>query len=268
MDPTARFTELVQGPQDRIPLDEAALLIAAHAHPGLDVAAGLALLDDLAAGIRPPTVESWRRHVFTSLGFSGNVANYYDPANSFLDDVLRRRVGLPITLSVLGMELARRAGLALRGVAMPGHFLLRYDGGDKASGTGASGPVFVDAFAGGRVLDRAGCLERFRAVNGNAPFLADYLEPVGPRVILARMLANLKSIYAGRGNVAGLTWVFALRLALPDALPTERREWARVLGASGRFVEAAVELEDLVDALPEREEELLTEAFAFRARLN
>lgn len=261
MDPTARFTELVQGPDADLRLDEAALLIAAHAHPALDVAAALDLLDELAAGIRGPTVEAWRRHVFHNLGFSGNVAQYYDPANSFLDDVVRRRVGLPITLSVLGMELARRVGLVLRGVAMPGHFLLRHDGGTDP-------PVFVDPFDGGRLLDRAGCAERFRAVNGDAPFFAGYLEPVGPRLVLARMLANLKSVYVARGNLAGLTWVFTLRLALPGTPPIEHREWARVLGASGRFVEAATVLEDLVDVLPDREEQLLDEAFVFRARLN
>src|SRR5436305_15199638 len=104
MDPTSRFTELVQGPEDRLALDAAALLIAAHAHPALDLDTELARLDDLAAGIREPTLDGWRRHLFVDLGFTGNVHRYYDPANSFLDDVMRRRKGLPITLSVLGME--------------------------------------------------------------------------------------------------------------------------------------------------------------------
>jgi hypothetical protein len=82
------------------------------------------------------------------------------------------------------------------------------------------------------------------------------------------MLNNLKSIYAARGQVAGLEWVLRLRVALPGSSPLERRDWARVLGAGGRFVEAATELEDLVDMLPDEEESLLSEAFAFRARLN
>src|ERR687885_2626468 len=161
MDPTARFTELVQGPEDDLPLDEAALLIAAHAQPDLDVEVELAALDGLAAGV-DRTLDGWRRHLFVDLGFSGNVKRYYDPANSFLNEVVRRRRGLPITLSVLGMEVGRRLGLRLEGVGMPGHFLLRH------------GPdVYVDPFDGGRVLDRAGCVERFRAVNGRrAPFLA------------------------------------------------------------------------------------------------
>jgi len=257
-DLTARFRAAVQRPADEVALDEAALLIAAHARPGLDVASELKLLDRLAAGIPDRTLDEWRRHLFVELGFSGDVAGYYDPSNSFLDQVVRRRRGLPITLSVLGMEVGRRVGLQLEGVGLPGHFLLRH------------GPdAYVDPFDGGRILDRMGCMERFRAVNGtSARFLGSYLEPVGPHAILARMLNNLKSIYAGRGEVAALSWVFDLRAALPEASPLEAREWAQVLGATGRFVEAAERLEILAGALPDDEESLLSEALALRARLN
>src|SRR3712207_863556 len=99
MDPTTRFTELVQGPEEELPLDEAALLIAAHAQPSLDVDAELAALDGIALGITPRTLDAWRRHLFSDLGFTGNVKRYYDPRNSFLNEVVRRRRGLPITLS-------------------------------------------------------------------------------------------------------------------------------------------------------------------------
>ncbi len=258
MDPTSRFAELVMGPEDELALDEAALLIAAHAQPQLDMAAELRLLDRLAFSIPERTLDGWRRHLFVDLGFSGDVARYYDPGNSFLNQVLRRRRGLPITLSVLGMEVGRRIGLDFEGVGMPGHFLLRHQS-----------DVYVDPFDAGRILDRQGCAERFRAVNGaGAPFRTAYLEPVGPRAILARMLNNLKSVYAGRGDVAALAWVFELRKALPDASPLEGREWARVLGATGRFIEAAEEMEALARLLPEHEESLISEAFAFRSRLN
>ena len=258
MDPTTRFAELVEAPEDELPLDEAALLIAAHAQPELDIDAELAALDELALGIPERTLDGWRRHLFVDLGFSGNVKRYYDPSNSFLNQVLRRRRGLPITLSVLGMEVGRRIGLRLEGVGMPGHFLLRH------------GPdAFVDPFDSGRLMDRAGCVERFHAVNGAAaPFEPSYLDPVGPHAIRARILNNLKSVYAARGEIAALSWVFDLRMALPGASPLEGREWARVQGATGRFVEAAVELEALAHLLPEHEEELLSEAFAFRSRLN
>jgi regulator of sirC expression with transglutaminase-like and TPR domain len=258
MDPTSRFTELVRGPEDALPLDEAALLLAAHARPGLDLAAELAKLDELAAGVREPTLEAWRNHLFVELGFSGNVRRYYDPANSFLSDVVRRRKGLPITLSVLGIEVGRRVGLRFEGVGMPGHFLLRHDP-----------DTYVDPFDGGRILDRAGCIVRFHALHGErTPFQPAYLDTVGPLAILDRMLNNLKSVYTGRGDIAALAWVFDLRMALPGASPLERRDRARVWGAIGRFVEAAEELENLVDLVPDQEEALLSEAFAFRSRLN
>ena len=260
-DPTSRFAELVQGPESQLPLDRASLLIAAHAYPELDIDAELAGLDELAAGCPERTLPGWRRYLFEELGFTGNVEDYYDPANSFLNEVVRRRVGLPISLSVLGMEIGRRLGLEMVGVGMPGHFLLRHVGADP--------PVWVDAFAGGRLLDRQACEERFHLVNGaSTPFLESYLDPVEPRAILARMLANLKAIYATRGNLEALAWVFALRLAIPGVPPIERRDLARVLGSTGQFVKAAEALEELAEVLPTQAPSLLAEAVALRARLN
>ncbi len=260
-DPTARFARLVQGPEDELPLDEAALLIAAHAYPDLDIGFEMQLLDGLAERCPEPTLEGWRRYLFVDQGFSGNVDDYYDPDNSFLNKVLERRTGLPITLSVLGLVVGRRLGLRLAGVGLPGHFLLRHETDGP--------PVFVDPFAGGRVLDREACIERFRAVNGlSAPFVESYLDPVGPREILGRMLANLRAIYATKGELEGLAWVFALRLAIPGTPPIERRELARVLGSTGEFAEAAEVLEGLAVVMPTLETPLLAEALALRARLN
>ncbi|MEW6154188.1 MAG: transglutaminase-like domain-containing protein [Actinomycetota bacterium] len=258
----ARFAELVQGPESSVPLDRAALLIADHAYPGgLDVEAELARIDELAGGCPEPTFESWRHHMFDVLGFRGSVSDYYDPANSFLNEVVTRRQGLPITLSVLGMEVGRRLGVPLLAVGMPGHFLLQHAG---------PGPRrWVDPFAGGRVLDRAGCEERFRVVNGaNTPFLEAYLDPVGPHAVLGRMLANLKSIYTARGDVESLAWVVSLRLALPGTPLAERRDLARVLGSKGQFRDAAEILEELAGAVPDDAPSLRQESTALRARMN
>ncbi len=260
-DASERFAELVQLPEDELPLDRACLLIAAHAYPDLDVEAELAVLDDLAAGASEASFDGWHRLLFEDLGFTGAVEDYYDPANSFLNEVVRRRVGLPITLSVVGIEIGRRLGVKLAGVGMPGHFLLVHEGGGS--------PVWVDPFSGGRLLDRDECEERFHLVNGaSTPFLDSYLEPVGPRAILGRILANLKSIYASRGNLEALGWVYALRLSVPGTPVLERRELARVLGSSGQFVEAAETLEELAEAVPGQADSLLAEAQALRARLN
>jgi regulator of sirC expression with transglutaminase-like and TPR domain len=260
-DPSALFAELVQGPEEELPLDRAALLIAAHAYPELDVEAVLAALDELAAGCSDRSLEGWRRYLFDELGFTGDVESYYDPANSFLNEVVRRRVGLPITLSILGMEIGRRIGLELVGVGMPGHFLLQHVGSDP--------PVWIDPFASGRLMDRAACEDRFHLVNGaSTPFLDTYLDPIKPRAVLARMLANLKAIYATLGNLEALAWVFALRLAIPGVPPLERRELARVLGSKGQFDQAAEALEELAETLPAQAPSLLAEAQALRARLN
>ncbi|MGH9190021.1 MAG: transglutaminase family protein, partial [Acidimicrobiales bacterium] len=219
---------------------------------------------DLAADCPRATFEGWRRHVFVDLGFSGKVGRYHDPANSYLTEVVRRRMGLPITRSVVGIELARRVGLTLVGVGMPGHFLLRsVDDPD----------LFVDPFDSGRVIDRAGCEERFRSALGNAParavpFLDSYLEPVGPRAVLTRMLANLKSVFYRRGDLANLEWVLSLRLAIPGVPAMERRDRARARAASGLLVEAADELEELAMVLPDSAADLEREALSLRARLN
>ena len=111
VDPTGGFAALVEGPESALPLDEAALLIADHAYPELDVAAQLARLDALALSCFAPTLDALVEHLFVDENFHGNADDYYDPRNSFLNDVLDRRVGIPITLSVLTMEVGRRIGV-------------------------------------------------------------------------------------------------------------------------------------------------------------
>ena len=209
MDPTARFAELVAGPEATLPLDELGLLIAAHAHPGLDVDAQLARFDELADQVGEPTLDGLRRLLFRDLGFAGNDVDYYDVRNSYLDDVLDRRTGIPITLAVVMLEVGRRISVPLSGVSMPGHFLVR----DKVDPE-----VFVDPFARGALLDRAACRLRFHAVHGpDAPFDDAFLEPVGKAAIVARQLANLENIANVRGEPFTLVWVLRLRASMPDA---------------------------------------------------
>jgi regulator of sirC expression with transglutaminase-like and TPR domain len=259
MDPFGRFAEMVVQPDHLIPLDEAALLIAAHAYPDLHVTSQQEVLDHLAAGVQEPTVDAWRRHLFLDQGFAGNVIDYYDPRNSFLNDVLERRTGIPITLAVVGIEVGRRAGVSMCGVGMPGHFLLR-DRDDP--------DVFVDPFDG-LPIDRAGCEGLYQRVAGeDAVFDPSFLEPVGKRAILARMLANLKMVYAQRRDFASLAWVLRLRLTVPGTPVAERRELSAVLASAGRYDEAAGELDALADAVPDEAEELSRRALGLRSRLN
>ena len=258
---TDRFRELAAQPEPSVALDEAALLIAAHAYPDLDVAAELTKLDALADGCYAPTLDALVRYLFVDLGFSGNQHEYYDPRNSFLNDVMARRVGIPISLSVLAIVVGRRLGVPLAGVGLPGHFLLR----DRVDDG-----VFVDPFARGALLDRAGCERAFRRVQGDdAQFDPSYLEPVGTFTILTRMLANLRAIFAAVGDHQPLLWVIRLRALLPDAAPEARGELAAALAAMGAFGEAADELDALASELGGTlGTEYSQRASGLRARLN
>lgn len=215
MHATERFTELVTGPEELLALDEAALLIAAHDHD-VDVARELQRLDALAAGA-PSDAAGLARHLFVELGFAGNQVDYGDPRNSFLDEVLTRRLGLPITLSVLMMEVGRRRGLTIEGVGMPGHFLVR-----------AAPDELYDPFHAGEALDAAGCRARFEATQPGAVFDAAYLDPVGKRAILARMLANLVHTSLARAP-SDAVWALRLRLAVPGLAPADREQAEHLL---------------------------------------
>jgi regulator of sirC expression with transglutaminase-like and TPR domain len=173
--------------------------------------------------------------------------------------VLERRLGIPISLAVVMMEVGRRAGVTIEGIGMPGHFLVRADG------------QLLDPFRGGRPLDVGECEGLFHGLFGSdAPFSADLLEPTRRHAILARMLANLRHSYAQRGDPAALAWVARLRLALPGVSPTELVELSRLLANLGRFDEAAGALEELAasDRLaPHTASQLAGQARDLRARL-
>lgn len=236
---TEQFRALVAGGDPDAPLDVGCLLIAAHARPEADagavLAAGLADLDALAETCPGPTVDDLRRHLFGDLGFHGNRRRYDDPRNSYLDHVLAQRTGIPITLAVVMIEVGRRLGIPLDGVGMPGHFLV-----------GLGDGWFVDAFEGGRLLDAAGCRERFLELAGpGAPWSDELLAPVRPQAVLARVLANLRQLFAAAHDLHGLDWVLQLRLGIPGVPERERAERASVLSALGRYDEAAGELEAL-----------------------
>jgi regulator of sirC expression with transglutaminase-like and TPR domain len=322
----ARFAALVARPDDEIPLDEAALLIAAHARPELDVAAELGRLDELAAGCKEPTVDGVAHHLFDELGFRGNTEQYQDPDNSYLDQVLRRRLGIPITLSVLTMEVGRRLGVLFDGVGMPGHFLIRHR---------AEPATFLDPFGGGRRLDVAGCRAIFNSLGGTGPgdrgrppdsggvsrlgpgdrgrppdsggvsrlgpgdrgrppdsggvsrlgpgdrgrppdsggvsrlgWQESYLDPVGPRTILTRMLLNLQGIFLP-SDLRSAAWVLELRLTIPGLPVADRLGLARALGSLGRFASAATELDRVAAELPAEEAATVAaEAKGLRARAN
>jgi regulator of sirC expression with transglutaminase-like and TPR domain len=259
---TERFAELMARDEQDVPLDEAALLIAAHAHPAFDLTRELDRISELADRCYAPTLDALLTFLFTDLGFTGNTDAYFDPRNSYLNEVLDRRLGIPISLGVLTMSVGRHLGVPLVGVGMPGHFLLR-DRVDPA--------VFVDPFAQGTTLDLDGCRRAFHAVHGpDAPFDAAYLDPVGTFSIINRMLANLRAVFASMPDRrSDLAWVLRLRTLVPGVPIEERAELAAVLAATGRFAIAAVEYEQLAGQLGgDLGEEYQRCAALLRARLN
>ncbi len=251
------------GPEEDIPLDEAALLIAAHGDPALDVHAQLERLDALSAQVGRSDVDAVCAFVFETLGIRGDVRTYDDPRNSYLDQVLDRRRGIPISISVLLMEIARRCGVPLVGVGMPGHFLVRNP---------ARPELLIDAFSGGQRVDRAGCARLLRSVAGTEVDLPDgMLASVGTRAILARMLANLDHSFRRRGNTESVRWVTRLRAALPGQSLGEHVALADGLAALGCYDDAAALLEEaaLGPGLPdETARSLRGRARGLRARFN
>jgi regulator of sirC expression with transglutaminase-like and TPR domain len=257
---TDRFAELVRGPEKDCRVDVGAFLIAAHAHPrrDLDVDEQLHRLDDLAMGCPTATLDGVCEHLFGVVGLQGDTDDYKHPRNSLLDVVLDRRRGIPITLSVVVMEVGRRLGLDLAGVGMPGHFLVR-DRDDP--------DAFVDPFHQ-QQLDRAGAEKLFALIHGvDARFEDRFLDPVGPRAIMARIVTNLQRSYVGRGDRAGALWAQCLRVLVPGATVGDRRQLAALLAANGRFDAAAQELDAIADGGDGGERDRIA-ATAMRAKLN
>ncbi len=215
----ARFRQIVQRADDDIDLAEAALLNAKTSYHDLDVERYLARINELARGLRARVPEdaqpddlivALNRFLFEEEGFAPNLEDYYDPRNSFLNDVLERRVGIPISLSVLYMVVGWRAGLPLQGVSFPGHFLVKC--------TLEQGMVILDPYCGGISLSLQELQQRLREARGgevSRAIVAGLLVSASKKDILARMLRNLKAIYLERQQHARalpiIDWLLALR---------------------------------------------------------
>lgn len=223
-DPTRRFAALAALPDSEIDVAEGSLLIAAEQSPDLDVAAYLGRLDALAAELRPaveatlpglPCIHALNQGFFEELGFRGNQEDYEDPRNSFLDHVLERRTGIPITLSIVYVEVARRLGLEAAGVGFPGHFLAKLSGVQTPEG---NDEVVVDAFFG-RIVELGECQERLRqALGPGAQLGPDSLRAATPREILIRVLTNLKNHHLRRAEpLDALSCIDRILMLWPEA---------------------------------------------------
>lgn len=185
---------LVEAPGNQLDLERGAFLIARYAYPGLDVDAYVRKLDTMAdevldrMGTRvsgEETVKTLGRYLFTEQGFRGNTKNYYEPDNSYLNRVIDRRTGIPISLSVFYLLIGKRLNLPVYGIGMPGHFLVKFEAERYR--------MFVDCFNAGALLTEKDC-QRFLMQAGYG-FEEKYLQQSPPRAILARMLKNLVAVY-------------------------------------------------------------------------
>ena len=248
--PRSRFVELVEGELD---LAHAALLVAAEEYPQLVPEPYLRRLDLLAERVRdrlgdeegPPLVlQEIGRVLFMDEGFRGDVEAYYDPRNSYLNDVLDRRLGIPITLSIVYLEVGWRLGLALEGVNFPGHFLVRYPGEALS--------LLVDPFQAGEIRFEDQAQELLdRVYGGSVTLRPEYLRPAGRRDIVARLLANLKGIHQNaRDDRRMLAAVERLLILRPDDAE-EVRDRGMLLARVGRNDEAIADLERYLQTSPD-----------------
>jgi regulator of sirC expression with transglutaminase-like and TPR domain len=219
MDPAdlSLFAHVVARPDAQVDLAQAALMIAEAEYPGLDIPAYIAALDRFATRARralatapeDPPMATVLRVLYGDLGFRGNADDYYDPRNSFLNEVLDRRTGIPITLGVVLIEVCRRVGIEASGVSYPGHFLVR----SPTEG----GAIFIDPFAG-VPLDEDDLRALYqRATGDDGPIDPRRLEPATRKQILLRMLNNLRGVYESRSDRSRLHDVLMRMAALAPA---------------------------------------------------
>lgn len=250
--PRSRFAAVVAQQDEDVNLALAALLIAAEEYPQLLPEPYLARIDMLAERVRDrlddetaPLVvlQEVSRVLFEEEGFRGNAEAYYDPRNSFLNDVLDRRTGVPLTLSLLYLEVGWRLGLPLHGVNFPGHFLVRYDG--------EAVQLLVDPFQRGEIRFQDEAQELLdRVYGGTVSLQPSYLRPAGRKDILVRLLSNLKGIYLNtRDDRRALAATERILLVRPDAAE-EVRDRGMLLARLGFADDAVQELRDYLARAP------------------
>ncbi len=251
--PRHRFVEAVDRADDQVELARAALLVACEEYPQLPVEPYLARLDELAEMVRDrldnetaPLVvlQELLQTLFVRVGLQGNRASYYDPRNSFLNDVLDRKRGIPLTLGILTLEVGWRLGLPLAGVNFPGHFLVRFEGEGLR--------LLVDPFDGGRTLfeDEAQSLLD-RAYGGMVRVRPEFLRTARRRDMLVRLLTNLKGIYLNVQDAPRALAAVERILVIHPMAQSEIRDRGTLLARMGRTEEAIEQLEWYLGTAPD-----------------
>jgi len=267
--PREHFAALATLPDEQIAVDEAALWIAAEEYPKLDVSAYLHELDALAESARErlqgardsaERIARLNRFLFVEAGFHGDRNDYYHPRNSYLNEVLERRCGIPITLSLVYLSIAARLDLAVRGVGFPGHFLLKWLGDPE---------TLVDPFEG-KPLSVEDCERRLHALGEPMPLQPElHLRAASSREILARLLGNLKQIFLSQGDFEQALAQSERILLLYPRLASEFRDRGLIFEHLACFAAAAADLEQCLELAPEHPNaaDLRARLAAVRARI-
>ncbi len=250
-----QFLEVARLPDEQIDLARAAFLLSASENSAVAVEEQMGLLDSLASAAstrlgaeRDPlaSVNTLSEYLFGELGFRGNDEDYYDPRNSCLDEVLKRRLGIPITLSLVYIETGARLGIPLIGVGMPAHFLVRHNDVDN---------LIIDPFQFGILLSEEECAERLRQSLGESvPWNPRYLDPVGNRDYIARIVRNLKGSYLRLRDYPRALRLFEWLLSLEQPLSVDQRERGVVWLRLGEYERALIDLQACLDTEPDSPE--------------
>ena len=248
------FRKLVEG-QAGVDLTRIALEISRDADPAVDPDAYLARIDELSERVRDRCPRGCRpAHILGQInwvlyveeGFQGNTDDYNDPRNSYMHEVIQRKMGIPISLCLLYRAIAGRLGLDLGGVNLPSHFMLR---------TGETDPFFIDAFNGGTLLDRDACERKIGQVTGRKVVLtADLIQPASPRSIVRRLLRNLKYQLMSQGDYQSVLPVTRRLVALDRENASEQRDFGLACYHTDRPAEAVEAFRIYLMSEPEAEE--------------
>jgi regulator of sirC expression with transglutaminase-like and TPR domain len=245
--------ELLLGSSSEPELDLAALQIATIEYPEISPGTFVELLDsyarELGARLAPGAdgeefIHLTNEYLFEELGFQGNQQEYYHPANSCLNEVLTKRVGIPISLSVVYMEIARRLGRTVHGIGLPGHFIVQYEDEDVTA--------FIDPFHAGRLMFDTECYDLAREITGlDVSVDPSVLRPVSKRHILVRMLNNLRSVYLQREEPMKAVEVLSLLIQADPGSPEEYKQRGVCLAQVHRFEQSRSDLETYLRLSPD-----------------